>query len=214
MSIYDARRVGVKSAIRRDKCSAPLRVSKSVALVGTGLGAFAKSVTTGAGDEWSASFFIPDRAVTIYLLATRQKVAPFKSSVHLARSFDWSGAIAGKPAPTGIYGVIKISATPENLWELACQLPQAMMLLPRCQLHQKICESWLASSHRHDGVTKMSATPENLWELACQRLGSPRFQHSTALTANPPREVSLYLSCISAPVSRMVRITRSSEMKC
>src|SRR3990167_3339662 len=41
-----------------------------------------------------------------------------------------------------------------------------------------------------------------------------RYQHSTALTANPPREVSLYLSCISAPVSRMVRITRSSEIKC
>jgi hypothetical protein len=41
-----------------------------------------------------------------------------------------------------------------------------------------------------------------------------RSQHSTALTANPPREVSLYLSCISAPVSRMVRITRSSEIKC
>ena len=29
-----------------------------------------------------------------------------------------------------------------------------------------------------------------------------------------PREVSLYLSCMSAPVSRMVRITLSSEMKC
>ncbi len=38
-------------------------------------------------------------------------------------------------------------------------------------------------------------------------------QHSTALTAKPPRDVSLYLSCMSAPVSRMVRITRSSEMK-
>jgi hypothetical protein len=45
-------------------------------------------------------------------------------------------------------------------------------------------------------------------------IGATRYQHSTALTANPPRDVSLYLSCISAPVSRMVRITRSSEMKC
>ena len=32
-------------------------------------------------------------------------------------------------------------------------------------------------------------------------------QHSITLTARPPREVSLYLSCMSAPVSRMVRIT-------
>src|SRR5471032_3288863 len=44
----------------------------------------------------------------------------------------------------------------------------------------------------------------------CKQTG----QHSTQLTARPPRDVSLYLSCMSAPVSRMVRITRSREMKC
>ncbi|WP_204149854.1 hypothetical protein, partial [Pseudomonas sp. MIL9] len=76
----------------------------------------------------------------IYLFATRQKVARLRSGVHLARSFDWSDAIAGKPAPTVICGVIQISDTPKNLWE-----------------------------------------------LACQRLGSTRSQHSTALTAKPPR---------------------------
>jgi hypothetical protein len=38
-----------------------------------------------------------------------------------------------------------------------------------------------------------------------------RLQHSTILTARPPREVSLYLVFISAPVSFIVLITESSE---
>ncbi len=36
-------------------------------------------------------------------------------------------------------------------------------------------------------------------------------QHSTIFTANPPREVSLYLVFMSAPVSHMVLITESSD---
>src|SRR5207342_892025 len=36
-------------------------------------------------------------------------------------------------------------------------------------------------------------------------------QHSMTFTAKPPREVSLYLSCMSRPVSRMVLITLSSD---
>jgi hypothetical protein len=36
-------------------------------------------------------------------------------------------------------------------------------------------------------------------------------QHSTIFTANPPRDVSLYFVFISAPVSRMVLITESSD---
>ncbi len=36
-------------------------------------------------------------------------------------------------------------------------------------------------------------------------------QHSVTLTASPPREVSLYLVFMSAPVSRMVLITSSSD---
>lgn len=36
-------------------------------------------------------------------------------------------------------------------------------------------------------------------------------QHSTIFTANPPRAVSLYFVFISAPVSRIVLITESSE---
>ncbi len=36
-------------------------------------------------------------------------------------------------------------------------------------------------------------------------------QHSTIFTANPPRDVSLYFVFISAPVSRMVLMTESSD---
>jgi hypothetical protein len=36
-------------------------------------------------------------------------------------------------------------------------------------------------------------------------------QHSITLTARPPREVSLYLIFMSAPVSRIVMIALSSE---
>src|SRR5206468_9811085 len=39
-------------------------------------------------------------------------------------------------------------------------------------------------------------------------------QHSMTLMASPPREVSLYLVFMSAPVSRMVLMTRSSETLC
>ena len=38
-----------------------------------------------------------------------------------------------------------------------------------------------------------------------------RPQHSTIFTANPPREVSLYLVFISAPVCIIVLITESSD---
>src|SRR5690606_2288453 len=41
-----------------------------------------------------------------------------------------------------------------------------------------------------------------------------RAQHSMTFTARPPREVSLYLSCMSRPVSRMVLMTLSSETLC
>lgn len=39
-------------------------------------------------------------------------------------------------------------------------------------------------------------------------------QHSITLTASPPREVSLYLSCMSRPVSRRFLLTLSSETRC
>src|SRR5215471_17919824 len=39
-------------------------------------------------------------------------------------------------------------------------------------------------------------------------------QHSTTLSARPPRAVSLYLSFMSAPVSRIVLIALSSETWC
>ncbi len=38
-----------------------------------------------------------------------------------------------------------------------------------------------------------------------------RYQHSTIFTASPPREVSLYLVFMSAPVCRIVLMTESSE---
>src|SRR5690348_16415452 len=41
-----------------------------------------------------------------------------------------------------------------------------------------------------------------------------RGQHSTTLTASPPRLVSLYLSFMSRPVSRMVLMTLSSDTRC
>ena len=40
-----------------------------------------------------------------------------------------------------------------------------------------------------------------------------KHQHSITFTARPPRAVSLYLLCMSFPVSRIVRITLSSETK-
>src|SRR4029078_12808026 len=39
-------------------------------------------------------------------------------------------------------------------------------------------------------------------------------QHSMTFTANPPRDVSLYLSCMSRPVSRIVLMTLSSDTRC
>src|SRR6185436_9485850 len=50
--------------------------------------------------------------------------------------------------------------------------------------------------------------------LAGQHLESPPVQHSITLIARPPREVSLYFDFMSAPVSRMVLITRSRETTC
>src|SRR5690606_26092040 len=41
-----------------------------------------------------------------------------------------------------------------------------------------------------------------------------KLQHSMTFTASPPRLVSLYLSCMSRPVSRMVLITLSSDTLC
>src|SRR5690606_6368533 len=41
-----------------------------------------------------------------------------------------------------------------------------------------------------------------------------RAQHSITFTARPPREVSLYLVFMSAPVSRMVLMTLSRDTKC
>ena len=43
------------------------------------------------------------------------------------------------------------------------------------------------------------------------RAPSAQDQHSTTLRARPPRAVSLYLSFMSAPVSRIVLIALSSE---
>jgi hypothetical protein len=65
-------------------------------------------------------------------------------------------------------------------------------------------------------ASRLTPTGERIPNVGVSLLAieATRSQHSTALTAKPPREVSLYLSCISAPVSRMVRITRSSEIKC
>src|SRR5690606_26876265 len=39
----------------------------------------------------------------------------------------------------------------------------------------------------------------------------PRDQHSTTFTASPPSEVSLYFTCMSAPMSRIVAITWSRD---
>ncbi|CFN65439.1 Uncharacterised protein [Bordetella pertussis] len=44
-----------------------------------------------------------------------------------------------------------------------------------------------------------------------QGAGTRCRQHSTIFTANPPRAVSLYLVFMSAPVSRMVLMTESSD---
>jgi hypothetical protein len=48
------------------------------------------------------------------------------------------------------------------------------------------------------------------WNLVIHR--DP--QHSTIFTASPPRDVSLYLVFMSAPVSRMVLMTLSSDTTC
>jgi hypothetical protein len=82
---------------------------------------FAQSVTASTGDEWSGSDSLVTTDNHSYLIATRQKVAQLKCGVRLLSSFDWSGPIAGKPAPTGIRGVNQIASTLKNLWELACQ---------------------------------------------------------------------------------------------
>ena len=45
-------------------------------------------------------------------------------------------------------------------------------------------------------------------------MGGDKAQHSITLTASPPRAVSLYLTFMSAPVSRMVLIALSSDTVC
>jgi hypothetical protein len=43
----------------------------------------------------------------------------FGAGAEICIVFD--GPIAGKPAPTGILMMLKIAASTQNLWELACQ---------------------------------------------------------------------------------------------
>jgi hypothetical protein len=50
-----------------------------------------------------------------------------------------------------------------------------------------------------------------LHALACALADAAAGQHSITFTASPPRAVSLYLVFMSAPVSRMVLITWSSD---
>src|SRR5690606_17528917 len=47
-----------------------------------------------------------------------------------------------------------------------------------------------------------------------ERSGKPALQHSMTFTARPPREVSLYLSFMSWPVSRIVLMTLSRLTLC
>ena len=54
-----------------------------------------------------------------------------------------------------------------------------------------------------------AATSSTVTEPVPLPLAMP--QHSTMLTASPPRAVSLYLVFMSAPVSRMVLMTESSD---
>jgi len=65
-----------------------------------------------------------------------------------------------------------------------------------------------------DGTTQLVKSPlELMQQRAAVALRSPAgsAQHSMTLTASPPRAVSLYLVFMSAPVSRMVLITWSSD---
>ena len=43
-----------------------------------------------------------------------------------------------------------------------------------------------------------------IWEESQPESSADFGQHSTKVTARPPRDVSLYFSCMSRPVSRMV----------
>ena len=65
---------------------------------------------------------------------------------------------------------------------------------------------------------RASRAPSGAWwtgaARSCRRSGStpePAAQHSTMFTARPPRAVSLYFVCMSAPVSRIVLMTLSSD---
>ncbi len=53
--------------------------------------------------------------------------------------------------------------------------------------------------------------PNPLQSLAHVVVAGAAFQHSITFTASPPRDVSLYLSFMSAPVSRIVLIALSSD---
>jgi hypothetical protein len=59
------------------------------------------------------------------------------------------------------------------------------------------------------GPTRSSAPARTHGERGPGRTATA--QHSITLTARPPRAVSLYLPCMPAPVSRIVRIALSSE---
>ncbi|GAB3210543.1 hypothetical protein GCM10027294_29370 [Marinactinospora endophytica] len=63
-------------------------------------------------------------------------------------------------------------------------------------------------------VTTLSVQMVGAFLVCSTRCVRPWFgwgrQHSITLTARPPREVSLYLSCMSRPVSRMVVMTLAS----
>ncbi|RNM10343.1 hypothetical protein EGA29_03640 [Ralstonia pseudosolanacearum] len=59
--------------------------------------------------------------------------------------------------------------------------------------------------------TKPGMHPKKKNQPAKKRTVKARPQHSTIFTANPPRAVSLYLVFMSAPVSRIVLMTESSE---
>src|SRR6266404_9555657 len=80
----------------------------------------------------------------------------------------------------------------------------------------------ISTSYSRFGGGLRQACGQFWWPLSALRASEkieyrfierPESQHSITLTARPPREVSLYLSFMSAPVSRIVLITLSSDTK-
>lgn len=70
-----------------------------------------------------------------------------------------------------------------------------------------------ARDRARGGVAETPKPParERRLKAAAQRRAAFSRQHSTIFTASPPREVSLYFVFMSAPVSRIVLITESSD---